>query len=161
MDARRILILRCIYHNDSQRLCSLLQDLQLSVDEPLTKDYKTALHWAVILNRLDVVRTLLKSLRAQVDIPDYEGFTPLMCAAAQGNGELNAVARLLIHYKADIRFATKFTGFDSALDMAEAAFERNPELFLFMKQELDTAKTWERRRFLIGMRSHCDRLRLL
>lgn len=160
MDARHVQTLLCLYRNDLPGLRSLLSSGLLSIDEPLTRDYKTALHWSVLLHRLETTITLL-SLGAQPDILDYEGFTPLMCAVAQASETGNTQARLLLCYGADPKFATKLTGFDSALDMAEASFDANPALYIHMKEEQTTKEVWSRRRNVLYVRKSMKRLTLV
>ena len=159
MDARHTQVLLCVYRSDLASLRCLLRAELFALDEPLTRDYKTALHWAVLLHRLDAAAELL-SLGAEPDIADYEGFTPLMCAVAQASSSGNAFARLLLAYGADPKFSTKLTGFDSALDMAEASFASNPDMYIHIKQELATQAVWNRKRTAIIARSRLKTLRL-
>jgi len=160
MDVRHVQILLCLYRNDSPGLHSLIHSGLLSIDEPLTRDYKTALHWSVLLHRLEATVALL-ALGAQSDIADYEGFTPLMCAVAQASETGNIQARLLMCYGADPKFATKLTGFDSALDMAEASFSSNPALYIHMKEEESTKEVWSRRRSALYARLSLRKLTLV
>jgi uncharacterized protein len=50
-------------------------------------DGTTALHWAVQMNRLDIVQTLI-SAGAKVDVKNRFGATPLMLAAINGNSSI-------------------------------------------------------------------------
>ena len=60
----------------------------------------TALHFAAVRGRVDVIRSMVKDFNANVNAIDAEGRTPLHCAAQFGHSE--AAIALVIEFGADV-----------------------------------------------------------
>jgi ankyrin repeat protein len=95
------------------------------------EDGSTALLLATNLNRVKLVQALL-DLNANPNLPDRNGWTPLLSAADEGNAE---IVSMLLAKGADIR--AKKGGWDAA---AFAERKGNSELAALLKKRADETK---------------------
>lgn len=131
-------------------ICELKATKILDILKP-SKEYlnvkdangKTALHWAVILDKPFLVHYLLKK-GANVDVRSREGLTPLMiaCRGHYCDKPIDCrydIVKELVEFNANYKL--KFNDVDTAVDFAKATDEYNDDnssnVYLFMKRHFN------------------------
>lgn len=143
----QIEILNAIYENDLDKIRLLINST--NVNDPLTTDLHTPLHFAIRTQNKRLVEILVKEFMAQVNCADINGWSPLGMIAVEGNDCKYELAQLLISLGADVDHSTRESKYYSPMELASDSRDSAPEIFDLFKT-FSKNQNWEpKKSFLI------------
>lgn len=124
----------------------------VAVDQALDTKGHRGLHIAVLKEKLAALKLLL-SFKANPDVIDEQGLTPLEYVAVKADRRLNLFAEVLLEHGADPCFSCRESNYDSALDIARTNIQANPLLFYTLENYKQRKARWQRRKLLAAVKA--------
>lgn len=147
-------LVEAVLQADLPRIRNLINKLPHYANKPLNNKLWTALIYAVISNRLEVVQVLVEEFKADVNISDLDGWTALTHCVYSNRAVGIHVARYLCAAGANILAKTKSN--TTALDAAYGSEELVSFLFYYAKYGPYAMQRWHNKKKLLWVYKHVD-----